>query len=134
MSMRFSVSVILAGLLLALAGPVQAHHSFTSFWYMDRTVEIEGVVKSLKVFNPHAELVIEVTEGNGQKSDWNITSQGTGTALVKAGWTKNTLLIGIKVKVEGHPSRKEGAKALAAGKVTKPDGSVVWLGGGVPQG
>ena len=134
--MRFAVLAILAGLLLVVPGSIQAHHSFTSFWYVDRTVEIEGIVKSLRVVNPHAELIVEVTEANGQNFDWNVTSRGTGSALVKAGWTKNTLAVGLKVKVEGNPSRKEGARALAAGKVTKPDGSEVWLGGGggVPQG
>ena len=38
--------------------------------------------------------------------------------------------VGTTVTVEGHPSRKEGARSIAAGKITKADGSVVWFGGG----
>jgi hypothetical protein len=122
-------------MLLMSGVTMYAHHSFNSFWYMDRTVEITGIVKSVKLVNPHANMVIEVTE-NGQKSLWSITSRGSVSALRDAGWKEDTVTIGMKVKVEGNPSRKEGAKGLAAGKITKPDGSEVWFGGGggVPQG
>jgi hypothetical protein len=36
----------------------------------------------------------------------------------------------MNVKVEGHPTRKAGARNIAAGKITKADGSEVWFGGG----
>lgn len=130
------ISVILTGMLLLAGIPALAHHSFTSFWYMDKTVEITGVVVSVKLVNPHPEMKIEVTEPNGQKSIWNVTGRATGSGILKAGWTPETIPVGLKVKVEGAPSRKEGARALAAGKITKPDGSIVWFGGGggIPQG
>jgi hypothetical protein len=103
---------------------------------MDRTVEITGIVKSVKLVNPHANMTVEVTEANGEKSIWSITSRGSVSALRQAGWKEDTVTIGMQIKIEGNPSRKEGAKGLAAGKITKPDGSVVWFGGGgnVPQG
>lgn len=127
---------MLAGMLLLVTIPALAHHSFTSFWYTDKTVEIEGVVKEVKLVNPHPAMKIEVTEANGQKTIWSITGRATGSGILRAGWTLETIPVGTKVKVEGHPSRKEGAHALAAGKITKPDGSVVWFGGGggIPQG
>lgn len=128
-------SAALAVVFLLWTVPAPAHHSFTNFWHMDRTVEIAGVVKALKLVNPHSEITIEVTEA-GQTSLWYITSRATGSALRKAGWTPETLPVGITVKIEGHPSRKEGAKALAAGKITKADGSVISFGGdaAIPQG
>jgi hypothetical protein len=134
--MRVYVSAVLAGLFLLLTVPVLAHHSFNSFWYMDKTVEITGVVKSVKLVNPHANMVVEVTEPSGQKALWSITSRGSVSALRQGGWKEDTVTIGMTVKIEGNPSRKEGAKGLAAGKITKPDGSVVWFGGGggIPQG
>src|SRR5262245_60809054 len=133
--MKLSTVGLVIGILVVFAAPTIAHHSFSNFWYMDKTVEISGVVKAVKLVNPHSELTIEVMEA-GQPAMWYITSQGTGSALRKAGWTPETLPVGITVTIAGHPSRKEGAKALAAGKITKPDGSVVWFGGGgdVPQG
>lgn len=134
--MKTWTSIIAAALLLATAS-ASAHHSFNSFWYMDRTASIEGVVLEVKLVNPHPLMKVEVTEANGQKSIWNITGRATGSGILKAGWTAETVPVGTKVKIEGLPSRQEGAKALAAGKITKMEsGEVVWFGGGggIPQG
>jgi hypothetical protein len=133
--MRLYVSAALIVVFALLAVPVFAHHSFNTYWYMDRTVEIEGVVKEVRLVNPHATMIVEVQEGN-TKNDWSITSRGSVSALRAGGWKQDTLTPGMKIKIEGNPSRKEGAKGLAAGKITKADGSVVWFGGGggIPQG
>ena len=134
--MRFCVSALMVVLFLTLTVPSFAHHSFNSFWNMDKTVEITGIVKSVKLVNPHANMVVEVTEANGEKSLWSITSRGSVSALRSAGWKEDTVTVGMKVTIAGNPSRKDGAKGLAAGKITKPDGTEVWFGGGggVPHG
>jgi hypothetical protein len=127
--MRLPASVVLAiGVLMLLTMPVSAHHSYVSFWDVDKSVSITGVVKSVRLVNPHANMVVEVTDGNGQKSDWSIVSRGSVSALRAAGWKEDTVTIGMKVTVEGNPSRNQGAKGLAAGRITKPDGSVVSFG------
>ena len=114
----------------------EAHHSFTAFWHTDREVEITGIVTSVKLVNPHSEMLVEVSEPDGRKSIWTITSRATGTGILQGGWTKATVPVGTRVKVVGHPSRKEGAKALAAGTITLPDGKQVCFGGscGIQQG
>ena len=131
-----TLSALFLVMFLMLGVTSYAHHSFNSFWYMDKTVEITGIVKSVKLVNPHANMVVEVTESNGEKSLWSITSRGSVSALRQAGWKEDTVTIGMKVTILGNPSRVEGAKGLAAGKITRPDGSEVWFGGGggVPQG
>jgi hypothetical protein len=123
--MKLAVSLVVTGLLLSLAIPLLAHHSAGNFWYTDRKVEISGTVVSVKIINPHPEMVIEVTEGNGQKAMWRISGGGNASAMIRAGWKNGTLPTGMLVKVEGSPSRTEGAKALLAGKVTRPDGKVL---------
>jgi hypothetical protein len=75
--MKLPASASLAAVVLMLTIPVSAHHSFASFWHMDKTATITGVVKSVKLVNPHASMVVEVTEPNGQKSDWSIVSRGS---------------------------------------------------------
>ena len=127
---------VLAGVLLIAAVPALAHHSFTSFWQMDKTLELTGVVKSVKLVNPHPLMTLEVTEPDGKLSLWNVTATATGSSILKAGWTDSTLPVGTKIKIEGHPSRKEGAKAMAAGTITMPDGKKFSFGGslGIPQG
>ena len=112
------VSTLVVGMVLSATLPLAAHHSFTSFWFMDKTEAIEGVVVELKMVNPHPTLKVEVTEPNGEKTVYTITATATASALVKGGWTAETLAVGTKVKVEGHPPRREGTKGLAAGTIT----------------
>ncbi len=127
---------VLVGSWLFVAMPLAAHHSFSAFWLMDKTETIEGVVTRVKLVNPHPEMRIEVTGADGQKAIWLITGRATGSSILKAGWTAETVPVGTKVTIEGNPSRREGVRALAAGRITNADGSVVWFGGGggIPQG
>jgi hypothetical protein len=133
---------LLVVLITALVVPAVAHHSFYTFYYMDKMMEIEGTVKSLKIVNPHSEMTVEVTDKDGTKVLWRITATAGGiVGLQKVGW-KAGMLVGTRVKVEGHPPRKEGGTGLAGGKVTLlekatlpdgkeyPAGTVLWLGGG----
>ncbi len=137
-TLKFISSGFLAGTVLALVltMPVEAHHSFTNFWQMDRTVMITGVVKSLKLVNPHPEMVVEVTTESGAVETWTITGRATGTGILRAGWNVDTVPVGVTVTVDGNPSRREGARALAAGRIIFEDGNEVWFGGGggIPAG
>src|SRR6185503_4498381 len=116
-------------IMVMAAQPVSAHHSFTAFWFMDKMNTIEGTVVELKIVNPHPTLTVEVADTKG-KAIWTITARATATALVKGGWTPETLPVGTRVKVEGAPSRREGTKALAAGAITRlTDGKMLSFGG-----
>jgi hypothetical protein len=134
--MKVRTYAAVALVLAVLTTTTRAHHSFTAFWHTDREVEITGIVKSVKLVNPHSEMIVEVTDASGAKADWIITSRATGSGILKGGWTSETVPVGTRVKVAGHPSRKEGVKALAAGTITLPDGKVVCFGGncGILQG
>ena len=126
--MKFPASMLLAIVILMLAVPVSAHHSLSSFWDTDKTASITGIVKSVKLVNPHASMIVEVTDANGQKSDWSIVARGSVSLLRQLGWKEDTVPVGMKVTVEGSPSRNPGAHGLAAGTIKRPDGSVVTFG------
>ena len=112
-----------------VAMPATAHHSFTVFFDMSRTVEIEGVVTSFRLVNPHAEMLVDVPGADGNPVTWRITAR-TGPAEAKReGWIPEEF-VGKQVKVEGNPTRREGGTAMSAGVVTfLDDGRVVCLGG-----
>jgi hypothetical protein len=115
------ISIVLAGALLVLSVPALAHHSIPAFWYPDKTIQITGTVKEVKIINPHSIFIIEVTEANGQKTEWTGVT-ASGAAMFRAGWTSETLKIGSKVTVEGNPPRNETAKGILITSFTLPDG------------
>jgi len=129
MRKRTSLALVISVMVVGAAA-VSAHHSFTAFWFMDKMESIEGTVVQLRIVNPHPTLTVEVTNAIGGKEVWTITARATATAMVKGGWTPDTLAPGTRVKVEGAPSRREGMKALASGPITRlQDGKVLSFGG-----
>ena len=121
MKERLFVSIVLAGVIVILGVPAQAHHSIPAFWYPDKNIQITGVLKEVKIINPHSIFIIEVTGPNGDKVDWTGVT-ASGAAMFRAGWTSGTLKPGTKVTVEGNPPRKEGAKGILITTFTLPDG------------
>jgi hypothetical protein len=131
------VAGVVAGVMLLGGASAAAHHSFTAFWFMDKMESIEGTVVALKIVNPHPTMTVEVTDATGRKEIWTITARATATAMVKGGWTPETLTAGTRVRVEGAPPRREGTKGLAAGPITRlTDGKVLSFGGSaeIPAG
>jgi len=126
--MKLFLSAVLAVMLVVLAVPAMAHHSFNTFFDMSRTVQVEGVVKSFKLISPHSEMILEVMDSRGTVAVWRITARTGAVNARRAGW-KVEDFIGKTIKVEGNPTRKEGGTAMAAGVVTFPDGKIVCLGG-----
>src|SRR5688572_29363097 len=106
-----SIFAVIATVILSNL-PAQAHHSIANFWYESRSIEITGVVKELKLVNLHSQIMVEVTESNGQKTMWTAVG-ASRTAMVRAGWSDKTLL-GTKVTIEGAPPRNEGTKGIFA--------------------
>jgi hypothetical protein len=97
------------------------------YWDDEKIIQISGVVKSMKIVNPHSELIITVTGPNGEKDDW-IGVSGQASQMIKAGWTNETLKFGTAVKVEGAPPRKKDAKGILVRKIILPDGRVLTSG------
>jgi hypothetical protein len=127
MKLRFLAAFAVMSAVLAL--PATAHHSFNVFFDMSRTIEIEGVVTSFRLVNPHAEMMIDVPGAGGEAVIWRITARTGPAEAREEGWIPEDF-IGKQVKVEGNPTRREGGSAMSAGVVTfADDGRVVCLGG-----
>ena len=123
---RLALSILV---LVVLAFPATAHHSFNVFFDMSRTIEIEGVVTSFRLVNPHAEMLVDVPDGAGEPVTWRITARTGPAEARREGWVPEDF-IGKQVTVEGNPTRREGGTAMSAGVVTfVDDGRVVCLGG-----
>jgi len=127
--MKLRLLAALAAMSAVMALPAMAHHSFNIFFDMSRTIEIEGVVTSFRLVNPHAEMLVDVPDAGGNPVTWRITARTGPAAAIREGWTPEDF-IGKQVTVEGNPTRREGGTAMSAGVVTfAEDGRVICLGG-----
>lgn len=127
MSVKLIKSLALAGGLTALAAaPAMAHHSFGAEFDVNKPVTLEGEVIKFDWVNPHSWLYIAVQKKDGTTEKWAVEG-GAPSALLRRGWTRDTLPAGTKVIVQGYAAR-DGRPRANARDITFPDGTKMFLG------
>ncbi|HEX9725498.1 MAG TPA: DUF6152 family protein [Vicinamibacteria bacterium] len=126
--MRRSATVIAAVVFLrnATAVPVLAHHAFSAEFDAEKSVHLKGKVTKMEWINPHAWVHINVEKEDGTLEKWMIEG-GTPNALLRRGFTKNSLMPGTEIVVEGYQA-KDGALRANGRDLTLPDGRKLFLG------
>ena len=117
-----------AAALVAVALPVVAHHSFAAEFDINRPIKLDGVVTKMEFSNPHSWLHIEVVTDTGEKQQWMVEG-GAPNALIRNGWTRNSVPPGIKVHVEGFQAKDRSFRASRR-DITLPDGKSLFMGQG----
>jgi uncharacterized protein DUF6152 len=112
-------AVMLAAGTLLLAASAQAHHSIANFWDQSKNISVSGIVKEVKLVNPHSELTLEVME-DGKPVKWLAFGLGI-TDLRRRGIT-NEMLMGKHVTFEGHPPKKAAGKGIFLSGIVFDDG------------
>jgi hypothetical protein len=102
-----------AGLSVAAAGPVAAHHSFALF-DADKHVMLEGTVKKFEWTNPHSWITLEVVGANKAAEQWLIELPAAG-ALAREGWNKNFVKEGERISVRINPLKDGGRGGVLEG-------------------
>lgn len=124
-------AVAVAGIaaMAVYAIPAVAHHSFAMF-DASKTITLEGSVKEFQWTNPHAWIMLNVANQQGQAEQWAIELNGP-SGLARDGWKPKTLTPGMNVSVTIHPLR-DGTNGGQFLNVKLPDGSTMGRGGIAP--
>ncbi len=115
MTVRIGVLVALAIVTLVGRGAF-AHHAFAANYDPDATGTIEGVVVEMFWGNPHVRYFLEVVNADGKTEIWDVESSNL-TGMAAAGWTKDTVELGDRIRVSGGLGRN-GTRRLNLDKAS----------------
>jgi hypothetical protein len=121
-----SWSALAAIILVLAAPPARAHHAFAAEFDANKPVRLEGTVTKMEWINPHAWIHIDVKKPDGSVEKWMIEG-GTPNTLLRRGFTKNSLLPGTRIIVDGYQA-KDGSLKANGRDLTFPDGRKLFMG------
>src|SRR5678816_2774490 len=117
------VFLLVLPLLVVPAAKTGAHHAFSPVYDAKRTITVEGVVTQFRFVNPHAMMLMDVTDKTGKVVKWNVEFAGR-LNLEEAGWTADSIKAGERVKVTGNPTWT-GSQRMAFVKLVRADGTTL---------
>jgi hypothetical protein len=125
MTRKLAGSIGLAALCLA-AVPAFAHHSFAAEFDPNKPVKFKGTVTEMEWINPHSWIHVDVKGPDGKVVSWMVEG-GSPNALLRRGFTKNSLPVGTEIVIEGYQA-KDGTNRANGRDITFADGKKLFMG------
>jgi Family of unknown function (DUF6152) len=123
---RFILVASAAVIATVGAATASAHHSFAAEFDRNKAVHLEGTVVEFQWVNPHSWLIVDVEQDDGSTVQWAVEG-GAPSALLRRGWTRDTLPAGTRVIVDGFQA-KDGKPRANANNISFPDGTSLHFG------
>jgi hypothetical protein len=127
--MRAKLALAIAGvavLLVTAVAPAWAHHAFAAEFDAKKEVKFKATVTRMEWTNPHVWIHVDVKQPDGSVEKWAIEA-GTPNVLYRRGFTKESLLPGTQILVDGYRA-KDGTHRANGRDLTLPDGRTLFLG------
>jgi hypothetical protein len=127
--MRTKIATVVAVVGFAILGgtaSVSAHHAFAAEFDASKPVSFKGTITKMEWVNPHTWMHVDVKKPDGTVENWAVEA-GTPNVLFRRGFTKESLLPGTEVVVDGYQA-KDGSHRANGRDLTFPDGRKLVLG------
>jgi hypothetical protein len=108
-----------AAIVLSIAAPAMAHHSFAMF-DREKSVTLTGIVKEFEWTNPHVWIHMMVPDQTGKAVEWSFEMQAIAQDTA-GGWRSDSVKPGDKVSIDFHPL-KDGTRGGQLVAATLADG------------
>jgi hypothetical protein len=112
--------------LSAYATSALAHHAFAAEFDANKPVNFKGKITKMEWINPHTWLHVDVKQPDGKMVNWAIEA-GTPNVLFRRGFTKQSLLPGTDIMIDGYQA-KDGSHRANGRDLTFADGRKLFLG------
>ena len=99
--MRALLKAVAWCFLLGWSALTYAHHSIAAY-AVDEAREISGIVSEVRLVNPHAYFVLDVTDETGAVTSWRVETAAPAV-LRRGGWDATTVRVGDRVAATGAP-------------------------------
>jgi hypothetical protein len=127
--MRVKLAVVGTAMGLLLTGAtvsLSAHHAFAAEFDANKPVNFKGKITKMEWINPHTWLHVDVKGSDGKMINWAIEA-GTPNVLFRRGFTKQSLLPGTDIQIDGYQA-KDGSHRANGRDLTFADGRKLFLG------
>ena len=124
--MRMPMSAwLVAAALLAAGGRIEAHHSFTGAYNVDKTVSIKGKIVQIAFRSPHSFFYVESQDTSGAAQQWAIEGASAGQ-FAQQGVDAKAFRVGDLVDVTVNPSRTPNSTRARLLKIVRPSDGKSW--------
>lgn len=131
MRTKLTLTIAITGLLLAAAAPIWAHHAFTAEFDGNKPLKLRGTVKKVELINPHSWFHVDVKGNDGKVATWMVEG-GSPNALIRLGYTQQSLPIGTEIIVDAYQAKDGSNKACGVDLIYASNGKRLFLGGSAP--
>ena len=107
-------------LVLSAAG-ASSHHAFSPVYDEKRLITVAGVVTQFRFVNPHAMMLMDVTDESGKVVKWAVEFAGS-LNLSEVGWTAASIKAHERVTATGNPTHT-GSQRMFFRRLVRPDGT-----------
>jgi uncharacterized protein DUF6152 len=121
------LALIVTAMICGAAAPVWSHHAAAPVFDMNAEKTAMGIVKQVDWTNPHIWIWVEVQNASGRAETWGFEGMSPNF-LARRGWTRTSLLPGMRITVTFRPLRDGKAGGMfMTGKLE--DGKVLTSAG-----